>query len=89
MYIVPNIIEVKPLEDYFIYLKFEDGTEKVYDVKNEINTIKYYEKLKDKEYFKNIKAMGETVVWKNGEDIAPENLYYKSMTLDEYKRSLS
>lgn len=89
MYIVPNILEVKPLENYCIYLKFENGEEKVYDVKREINTIKFYDKLKDKTYFKNVKTMGDTVVWKNGEDIAPENLYYESITLDEYKKNNS
>lgn len=87
MYIVPNIVDVKPLENYCIYLKFENGEEKVYDVKREINTIKFYDKLKDKTYFKSVKPMGDTVVWKNGEDIAPENLYYNSITLDEYKKN--
>lgn len=33
MYIVPNIIEAKPLENYYIYLKFKNGEEKIYDVK--------------------------------------------------------
>ena len=89
MYIVPNIIEVKPLDNYFIYLKFENGEEKVYDVKKEMNTIKCYEKLKDETYFKNVTVMGDTVVWKNGEDIAPENLYYESITLDEYRKNNS
>lgn len=87
MYIVPNIIEVKPLENYYIYLKFENGEEKVYDVKREINTINFYKKLKDKTYFKSVRSVGDTVVWKNGEDIAPENLYYESITLDEYKKN--
>jgi hypothetical protein len=87
MYIIPNIIEVKPLENYFIYLKFENGEEKVYDVKKEIKTVKIYEKLKDKKYFKSVTTIGDTVVWKNGEDIAPENLYYESITLDEYKKN--
>lgn len=89
MYIVPNIIEVKPLENYCLYLKFENGEEKVYDVKNEINSIKFYEKLKDKTYFNSVTTMGDTIVWENGEDIAPENLYYESMTLDEYKKNSS
>lgn len=89
MYIVPNIIEVKPLENYCIYIKFENGEEKVYDVKKEIDTIKFYEKLKDKAYFENIMISGDTIMWENGEDIAPENLYYESITLDEYKKNNS
>lgn len=64
MYIVPNIIEVKPLENYCVYLKFENGEEKVYDVKNEINSIKFYEKLKDKTYFNNVTTMGDTIMEK-------------------------
>ena len=89
MYIVPNIIEVKPLENYCVYIKFENGEEKVYDVKKEIDTIKFYEKLKDKAYFENIMISGDTIMWENGEDIAPENLYYKSITLDKYKKNNS
>lgn len=89
MYIVPNIIEVKPLENYCVYIKFENGEEKVYDVKKEIDTIKFYEKLKDKAYFENIMISGDTIMWENGEDIAPENLYYESITLDEYKKNNS
>lgn len=89
MYIVPNIIEVKPLENYCVYLKFENGEEKLYNVKKEINSIKFYEKLKDKIYFNNVITMGDTIVWENGEDIASENLYYESITLDEYKKNSS
>ena len=41
---------------------------------------KFYAKLKDYEYFKNVKISktGITIEWQNGEDIAPENLYYNS-----------
>ena len=44
---------------------------------------KFYAKLKDYEYFKDVKISktGITIEWKNGEDIAPENLYYNSETI--------
>ena len=74
----PNIIEVKALDQYYIYLKFENGEEKIYDMKETIKKIKYFSKLKNREYFKNVKPRGDTVEWENGEDVAPENLYYNS-----------
>ena len=40
---------------------------------------KFYEKLKDKKYFKNVRVAGNTIEWENGEDVAPENLYYDSI----------
>ena len=44
---------------------------------------KFYAKLKDYKYFKNVKISdtGITIEWPNGEDIAPENLYYNSKTI--------
>ena len=44
---------------------------------------KFYEKLKDKKYFRNVKIAGNTIEWQNGEDIAPENLYYDSISEKE------
>ncbi len=79
MYIVPNPIEVKAMDDYKIYIKFQNGEEKIFDMKEKINK-KYYKKLKDYKYFKDVKISqtGITIEWKDGEDVAPENLYYDS-----------
>ena len=82
--ITPDIIEVKALKEYYIYLKFKTGEEKVYDMKKCIDKIEYYEKLKDRKYFKNVKPRGETIEWENGEDVCQENLYYDSINYDEF-----
>ena len=79
MEMTPDILEVKALSDYKIYLKFSNGEEKIYSMKEAIEKIKYFHKLKDVEYFKNVKPRGDTVEWENGEDVAPENLYYDSI----------
>lgn len=79
----PDIIEVKALEQYQIYLKFSNGEEKIYDMKETIEKIKYFNKLKNIEYFKNVKPRGDTVEWENGEDVAPENLYYDSIPVEK------
>jgi hypothetical protein len=85
-YITPDIIEVRALKDYYIYLKFKTGEEKVYNMKDCINNIKYYNKLKEREYFENVKPRGDTVEWKNGEDVCPETLYFESIQYEEYKK---
>lgn len=78
MYIVPDPIEVKPIEGYKLYIKFKNGEEKIFDMSKYINQ-KFYEKLREYKYFEKVQVMGNTIVWENGEDIAPENLYYESI----------
>lgn len=77
-YITPKIISVESMEDYLLLIRFETNEEKIYDMKELIQRIKYYERLKDKDYFKNVKPSGDTIIWENGEDVCPEDLYYKS-----------
>lgn len=82
MYIVPDPIEVKAIEKYKLYIKFKNGEEKILDMEEELKE-KFYNKLKNYEYFKNVKISrtGITIEWEDGEDIAPENLYYDSKAI--------
>lgn len=75
---VPDIIEVRALEKYLIYIKFKTGEEKVYDMSEHIKEIMFFSKLKNRQYFENVKPRGNTIEWENGEDVAPENLYFES-----------
>jgi len=84
-YETPDIIGVKALDNYLIYLKYETDEERIYNMEKLINKNKFYAKLKDKEYFKNVKARGDSIEWQNGEDIAPENLYYDSIDINEFQ----
>ena len=81
---LPDIIEAKVFEKYYIYLKFSNGEEKIYDMKKTVEKIKYFNKLKNRKYFENIKPFGDTIQWENGEDVAPENLYYDSIPINEF-----
>lgn len=85
-YITPDIIKVKALREYYIYLKFKTGEEKVYDMSKYIKEIGYYKKLKNRDYFEKVKPRGETVEWEEGEDVCPENLYYDSIDLEDFKK---
>lgn len=81
-YITPDIIDVKALEDYKVYIKFNNGEEKIYDMKPLLKH-KFYQGLKDKERFKNVKPNGITIEWGTGEDVAPESLYYDSIPMEK------
>lgn len=78
MDIEPRPVQVKALKDYKLYLKFETGEEKIYDMKELIKKYPFYNKLKNEKYFKNVKTRGCTIEWENGEDVAPELIYNDS-----------
>lgn len=80
-YITPDVIKVKALDDYLLEVTFKTKEIKIFDMKNLINNIEFYKRLKNKDYFKKVKPYNETVIWENGEDVCPEELYYKSKTI--------
>jgi len=77
-------IKVEALKDYLLYILFENGEEKIYDMKPNLK-YPFYEKLKDIQNFKKVKISGINIEWETGEDVAPENLYQDSQLLNEYK----
>lgn len=73
----PKAIDVKPLEDYMLLIKFSNGEEKVFDVKPYLEDKVFFE-LKNKELFKTVKVGGLSIEWANGLDICPDELYNQS-----------
>lgn len=80
-------IEVKPLKDFFLYIKFQNGEEKIYDMK-EMLKFDFYKNLRNEENFKKVKIYGITLKWSTGEDIAPEKIYFNSIPIQEFKSEL-
>lgn len=72
-----DIIEVKYLENYQLYLKFEDNQQGVIDIDQIIKFTGIFEPLKNINYFKNVKINPEwgTIYWENGADLDPDILY--------------
>ena len=70
----PKAIDVKPLENYQLLIKFDNGEEKVFDVKPYMEHKAFLE-LKNKELFKTVKIGGLSIEWANGADICPDELY--------------
>ena len=82
----PRPIEVRALKNFFIYIKFSNHEEKIYDMKKNFK-YPFYKKIQDIDNFKRIKISGINIEWDSGEDIAPENLYNDSKPLEEFEIS--
>lgn len=75
-----TVKKVKPLAEYKLLLTFEHGTKKIFDMKP---YLKYsmYKPLEDMALFNSVHTNGETAVWNDDIDIAPETLYDKGVEI--------
>ena len=70
----PTAVSVIPDDDYILNVNFDNGEVKKFDVKPYIKG-EWYGKLKDKNYFRSVTTDGYTVIWPDGQDICPDELY--------------
>lgn len=72
-----DIIEVKPLNNYQLYLKFEDDQDGIIDLEEIIEFVGIFQPLKDLDFFKTVKINPDwgTIYWENGADLDPDVLY--------------
>jgi hypothetical protein len=70
-----DIIDVRHLHDYVLWLRFEDGTEGEVDLRGELWG-EMFEQLLDVELFRRVSVNRDTgtIEWPNGADFAPEFL---------------
>jgi hypothetical protein len=73
-----DVIDVKVQDDFWLFLRFENGELKKFDCKTLFDK-KPFQALKNKYFFKNAKVLNGTVVWSDEIDIAPETLYLESI----------
>ena len=74
----PKAISVKPLENYLLLIEFDNGEEKLFDVKPYFK-FKAFEKVKDKKEFNTVRISGLSIEWASGADICPDELYNNSV----------
>ncbi|NPV02921.1 MAG: DUF2442 domain-containing protein [Brevinematales bacterium] len=70
----PRLIEALYSGEYKIFLKYEDGTEGIINLEEELFG-EIFEPLKNVEFFKSFKIQGSSILWDNDADFAPEFLY--------------
>jgi hypothetical protein len=80
MYI--GIKSVKALEDYEVLLEFENGEERVFDLKPYLSLGKFSE-LRDPNKFKTVRVSFDTIEWDNNIDLDPEFLYKNSRKVEK------
>jgi len=74
----PTATAVKAKENYLIEVTFDNGEVKVFDVKPYIKGA-WYGQLEGINYFNSAATDGYTVVWPNGQDLCPDELYTLSV----------
>ncbi len=74
-----QVISVRYIKQYQIYIKFNDQKEGTLDLKDVIaqDPRPIFKALIDLQQFKKFKVAADTIVWENGLDLAPEFLYQK------------
>jgi len=72
-----DIVEVRPLDDYRLALRFNDGVEGVVDVAELVHFEGVFAPLRNREKFLEVSVNTEigTICWPNGADLDPDVLY--------------
>lgn len=72
-----DIIEVKPLSPYKLFIRFEDGSSGNVDIAQVIPFEGVFAVLADKDFFATVHVNPEigTICWENGLDLSPCVLY--------------
>ena len=72
--IAPNVIRVTALADYKLSLVFDDGVEGVFDCKPYLG-YEFMSGLRDPECFSKVRPDHGTVMWADGTDLCPDDIY--------------
>lgn len=68
-----DVVKVKPLDDYKLYVEIEDGRKGIFDMTPYLDK-GVFKELKDISYFKQVSILFGAITWPNEQDIAPETL---------------
>jgi hypothetical protein len=76
----PRIIQVEPLDNYTLKLKFTDDSIREFDMKPYLS-YPAFEDLKEDSLFKNASVFLGTVKWSDEIDMSPDTLFIDSKLL--------
>jgi Protein of unknown function (DUF2442). len=67
-------VKVIPLENYHLYIEYEDGKTIDFDMNNYLNH-PLFKLLKEKAFFDLVQIKGSSISWPNDIDICADSLY--------------
>jgi hypothetical protein len=72
-----DVVNVKPLKNFHLYLEFEDGAKGNIDIRKLVKFNGIFKPLKDETFFAKVAVNPEwgTIFWPNGADLDPDVLY--------------
>jgi len=76
----PDVVNVKPGENYTLHLWFANGEEGIFDVKPYLDR-GIFRALKDISVFNSVKPFIGSIQWSNEADICPDTLYLDSVKI--------
>lgn len=76
--IYPKATDVIPMPDYQLKVTFDNGEQRIFDVKPYIRG-DWFSELLDLNVFNAVKVDGLSVAWPDGQDIAPDCLYINAI----------
>ena len=74
----PKAVAVNVLSNYCLLITFSNNEKRVFDV-NPYLDFKPFEELRNPLLFNTVKPAGLSIEWIHGQDICPDDLYYKSV----------
>jgi hypothetical protein len=76
----PRIKDVKPEFDYTLFLVFENGEKKRFDVKPYLD-IGIFKELHNRDFFNSVRPFLGSIQWNGGQDFCPDMLYEESLSV--------
>jgi len=77
-----DVIEVRPLADYKLNLRFENGEQRLFDMRPLLQ-IRPWNRIASQTVFECVRIAYGTVVWPGDIDVAPETLYDDSIPIND------
>ncbi len=76
----PRVLEVSPLENFILKIKFSNNEIRFFDAKK-IYNLPCFQPLKQKEFFDTVHVEMGSVAWVNDIDYCPDTLYAESYSI--------